>query len=125
LEFYGWRKPVVVSRQSGFIVTGHGKTEAALKKGQTQVPVEYQDFESPDIEMGYLTADNAISEWSGCGTDLSSLNELVANLDGAVFPIEMLGLEKFKVDISEVIGGEDNTPEPVAKKCPECGAQLN
>lgn len=114
LEFYGWRKPVVVSKQSGFIVTGHGKVMAAAKMGWKEVPVEYQDFESPDQELGYLVADNAIAEWDGCETDLAAVNTVMQDLDGMNFDLEMLGLEGFEVDAAdkESDGTEDEVPEP-------------
>ncbi|MCZ7637645.1 MAG: ParB N-terminal domain-containing protein [Verrucomicrobia bacterium] len=35
----GWRSPVVVSKRSGFIVSGHGRYEAAKVLGLTAVPV--------------------------------------------------------------------------------------
>src|SRR5262245_56576127 len=46
----GWRKAVVVSRQSGKIVTGHGAWLTAKKHGWPTVPVDYQDFPSPADE---------------------------------------------------------------------------
>lgn len=43
----GWRVPITVSNQSGFVVRGHGRLIVAKKLGMEQVPVDYQDYESP------------------------------------------------------------------------------
>lgn len=43
IETQGWRQPVKVSARSGFIVSGHGRYEAALYIG-CPVPVDFQDY---------------------------------------------------------------------------------
>lgn len=58
----GWRQRIIVSRQSGFIVSGHARREAAILGRMTLCPVEYQDFESPAEETALLLADNQIAE---------------------------------------------------------------
>ena len=42
----GWRNAITVSRQSGMIVKGHGRMEAAQLAGMSEAPVEYQDYDS-------------------------------------------------------------------------------
>lgn len=42
----GWRKPITVSKRSGFVVTGHGRLEAAQSMQASVVPVEYQEYAS-------------------------------------------------------------------------------
>ena len=46
IEYQGWRCPIKVSNLSGFVVAGHGRLLAAKKNGYTQVPIDYQDFDS-------------------------------------------------------------------------------
>lgn len=58
----GWRGVITISRRSGFIVSGHCRREAALARGATAVPVEYQNFESEADEHAHLVADNYIAE---------------------------------------------------------------
>src|SRR5690554_5595895 len=64
INYQGFRSPIVVSNLSGFIVSGHGRLEAAKKLGLTKVPVSYQDFEDAKMELAHLNADNAIALWA-------------------------------------------------------------
>lgn len=98
IRYQGWRSPIIVSNQSGYIVAGHGRLEAAKKLGFTTVPVQYQDFENEDQEYAHMTADNAIASWADL--DLSGINLEVPNL-GPDFDIEFLGLKDFKIDAFE------------------------
>ena len=56
----GWRRPVVVSRQSGMLVTGHAAVMAARLAGWKEIPVEDQDFETPQLELAHMLADNIL-----------------------------------------------------------------
>lgn len=60
----GFRKSIVVSRQTGRIVTGHGAWLASKELGLAKVPVDYQNFDSPDIERAFMLADNKLAEGS-------------------------------------------------------------
>lgn len=60
----GWRKPIVVSKQTGLIVTGHGAWLTAKKEGWPTVPVDYQDFESRADELAHMLADNRLPQMS-------------------------------------------------------------
>ena len=62
ISHQGWRAPVVVSNQSGFIVSGHGRYEAAVLLGLESVPVNFQDFPSEADEWAHLVADNRLAE---------------------------------------------------------------
>jgi len=66
----GWRKAIVVSNLSGFIVSGHGRLEAALLLGMTEVPVDYQDYASEAEEHADLVADNKLPELSEIDDDM-------------------------------------------------------
>ena len=68
IRHQGWRKPVVVSNQSGLIVTGHGAWLTAKAEGWKFIPVDYQDFKSPEDELDHLLADNHLPQ-------LASMNE--------------------------------------------------
>jgi hypothetical protein len=91
---HGFRVPIIVSRQSGFIAAGHGRLEASKKLGLKTVPVMYQDFDSPEIEYQFMIADNAISGWSEL--DLSKINIDIGEF--GPFDIELLGLRNFQVE---------------------------
>ena len=58
----GWRRPIRVSKLSGRIVAGHGAFEAARSEGFTVAPVDYQDYETEQLEWADLLADNRIPE---------------------------------------------------------------
>lgn len=60
----GWRKAMVVSNQSGLIVTGEGAWLTARAEGWAVVPVDYQDFKSPEEELQHLLADNGLAQMS-------------------------------------------------------------
>lgn len=81
----GWRAPIVVSNQSGFIVAGHGRLEAAKMMGLVEVPVDRQDFKDEAHEWAHMIADNRIAALAemdnGALTDL--LGELKAETDMA------------------------------------------
>lgn len=74
IQSQGWRAPITVSKRSGFVVRGHGRLEAALVLGLTEVPVDVQDYASDAEEYADLIADNRLAE-------LSSIdNKLLADL---------------------------------------------
>lgn len=68
----GWRHPIVVSNRSGFVVKGHGRLMAARELGVSQVPVDYQDYESEASEYADLMADNKIQEFSELDEKMSA-----------------------------------------------------
>lgn len=110
IKHYGFRHPIIVSKNSGFIVAGHGRWEAALKLNLQQVPVDYQEFATPDDEWSFLVADNAVAAWSEL--DLSLINSEMVNL-GPDFDVDLLGLNNFTVElfdkIEEVNKGDENS----------------
>lgn len=106
----GFRVPIEVSNQSGFIVCGHLRYEVACQLGMKQVPVVYQDFETPALEYAHLTAENEIARWAEL--DKHSVYTELKNLE--LDDIELLGLEDFEIpDIEELDPqtDEDEVPE--------------
>lgn len=98
IEYQGFRKPLVVSNQSGLLVAGHGRLMAAQRLGFTELPVIFQDFDSPEQEYADMVADNAISSWAEL--DLSGINADLPDL-GPDFDIDLLGIKNFKIDVAE------------------------
>jgi len=111
LDYQGWRYPIKISKQSGFITSGHARLEAAKANGWKKVPVNIQDYESDEQEYADITADNAIASWSEL--DLSSINAEIGEL-GPDFDIELLGLKDFELEPADKIPmcDEDEVPEP-------------
>lgn len=115
LVHQGWRYPIKVSRRSGYVVSGHGRIEAAKLNGWTEVPVNYQEYDSDEIEYQDLIADNAIAEWAQL--DLSGINSDIGDM-GPDFDIDMLGIEDFTIEVADKEGqcDEDEVPEKVEAK---------
>jgi ParB-like chromosome segregation protein Spo0J len=103
----GWRSPIVVSRRSGFIVSGHGRFEAAKALGLSQVPVDYQDFKTDADEWAHLVADNRIAELAE--VDANGIRELLSELKAEDFDLDLAG---FDVSALEVLLAEPQEPEP-------------
>lgn len=119
IDFQGWRSPIVVSKQSGFIVVGHGRVEAALKAGWERVPVSYQDFADEAQEYAHLTADNAIASWSNL--DLSKINTDIIDL-GPDLDVDLLGIKDFEVEPLDKLDVDlSDTSSPVDERCTQCG----
>lgn len=76
----GWRHPVIVSKRSGYICTGHGRLQAAQKLKVDAVPVNFQDFKTNAEETEFLLADNKIAELSE--TDNATLTALLKSCAG-------------------------------------------
>lgn len=125
LAYQGIRAPIVVSRQSGFIVKGHGTLQAIKKNGWKEAPVVYQEFESDDQEYAFVQSDNSIAAWAEL--DLSGINSDLGEL-GPDFDIDLLGLKDFKLDASDFQEpdqkGDPQLKEPQLKLCPNCGVVI-
>lgn len=93
LNYQGWRYPIKVSKQSGFITSGHGRLMAALLNKWTEVPVNFQDYDSPEQEYADVQADNAIALWAQM--DFEKIREDLKSLKD-VNP-RMLGIKDFVI----------------------------
>lgn len=78
IERQGWRAPITVSTRSGYIVKGHGRLLAAKAIEATEVPIDYQNYESEEQEIADLIADNRLSELSQIDNEM--LAELFAEI---------------------------------------------
>lgn len=108
LEYQGFRYPIKVSKQSGFVTSGHGRIAAAKINGWKQVPVNYQDYNDETQEYADLTADNSIASWAEL--DLSFINTDIGDL-GPDFDIDLLGIKDFVIEPADKFqGDEDDVP---------------
>ena len=82
---------MVISKNSGFIVAGHGRVLSAKKLGLSQVPCDIQEFENEADELAHLVADNRIAELSELNR--STLADIVGELDNGEFDLELTGFE--------------------------------
>lgn len=128
IKYQGFRNPLIVSNQTGFIVAGHGRFLAAIRAGLKEVPVIFQDFESPEQEYAYGVSDNAVSLWAEL--DLTGINNDLQDLDGS-FDIDNLGIKNFTLDFNEKEfdpdldeEDDDDSDSKSIKTCPHCGEEL-
>lgn len=125
LKYQGWRHPIVVSDLSGHIVAGHGRLDAALLNGWSEVPVDVQKFDDKAQELAFLLADNLISELAE--TDKQQLDEIVIEL-GDSFDYENLGLTDsplVSVGLDDINTNDKKDVEfeedKLKHECPDCG----
>jgi hypothetical protein len=87
-----WRKAIVVSNLSGFIIAGHGAQLAAVNElNVSLVPVDLQNFASVEEEKAAMLADNWLAE-STVDYDQDLLVELMDELKGAGLDLELAGV---------------------------------
>lgn len=112
----GWRAPITVSNQSGFVVRGHGRLLAAKKLGVKQVPVDRQDYDNQAAEYADLIADNQIAELAEMDVDV--VKDLIQDIDTGDFDLELTGFSEKEIeDMMTAINmdpeekNEDDIPE--------------
>lgn len=118
LEYQGWRRPITVSNQSGFISVGHKRFYAAKLRKWEVVPVSFQDYDDETQENADLVSDNALNEWDTL--DLGGVNEIVPDM-GPDFDLDLLGIKGFELDASDKFHGDEDAvpevpPEPKVKR---------
>jgi ParB-like chromosome segregation protein Spo0J len=120
----GWRCPITVSNRSGFVVRGHGRLQAALVAGLSEVPVDYQDYANEAAEWADLIADNRIAELAEM--DMPSLKDLLDELGGLEIDMELTGFDDKALDnLMNQLEIELDHSEPKSSvtenECPRCG----
>lgn len=123
IKHTGWRNPIVVSNRSGFIVKGHARLEAAKLLGETQVPVDYQDYPNEAMEWADMVADNRIAELAE--PSLPELKDILQELDTGAFDMDLTGfdskaLEELMTQTFQPKNGltdDDEIPEPKETIC--------
>jgi len=119
----GFREPLTISNQSGFLVCGHGRLDAAKALGVEQLPVMMQDFENEALEYAHMTADNEIARWAEF--DEESFRD---NWSESIDP-ELYGLDKFDfLDKENINDGKeidvDELTSNLNTTCPKCGFEF-
>lgn len=96
IQVNGWRAPITVSTRSGLIVRGHGRLAAGMLAGEEFGPVDFQDYESDELEKADLVADNRIAELANMDKDAERV--LMKELAEANFEIEVAGFTEAEFD---------------------------
>lgn len=115
VQFQGFRRPITVSKRSGFITRGHGLYQVALMAGWSPVPVDFQDYDSRDAEIADLIADNQLQRMSEM--DNAKLQELVVLLSHGEMPVTLTALPTDELE--ELLAGGSGAPDPQAPQPPD------
>ena len=127
IKAQGWRAPITVSNQSGYIVRGHARLEAAKKLGVKSVPVDYQDYASEQAERADRIADNKIAdlgEWH-----LPNLKDELLSLDSGELDLDITGFDEKAIELlmTQFHVPDENKPidessmADTKNECPKCG----
>lgn len=107
----GWRHPITVSNRSGFIVHGHGRLLAAKLLKETDVPVDYQDYDTEAQEWEDLLADNKIAELAEIDDGLAA--DLLKELESINADIELTGFSEKEVQkMMDDLEKKEDTEKP-------------
>lgn len=122
-EAHGIRNPIIVSKRSGYIVSGHGRKLAGIRAGLDEFPVVFQDFENEAREYAFMISDNAISLQAEF--DLSLVHQTLKDLEP--FDIDELGIHNFNFEPVEIKDAEidlDDLTKTLNQICPKCGFEF-
>jgi len=123
IKAQGWRNAIVVSNLSGFVTKGHARLDAAKILGCEQVPVDFQDYDTPESEMADMLADNRLSELAE--PDLPMLKDILLELDTGAFDMDLTGFDTESIESlmtqlhepEEGLTEDDAIPENVETRC--------
>lgn len=108
IKAHGFREPLTISNQSGFLNCGHLRLEVAKDLNMKEVPVIYQDFASEAEEYQHMTADNEVQRLSEL--DFQGVYDALKEIPD--IDTSLLGIEDFKLpEIVEPQAEEDDVPE--------------
>jgi hypothetical protein len=98
IEAFGFNAPILIDKD-GQIIAGHGRYDAALLLGLSQVPVVGLEHLSEAKARAYMLADNKLTDRSSWNDDALAL-QLKELTDLALdFEIEAIGFEPPEIDL--------------------------
>lgn len=116
IKHQGQRLPIVVSKRSGFIVSGHGRLEAIKSLGWRECAIDEQEFTTEADEYAHMIADNKIAEIAehDDAMMIQDLRDMDFKLD-----FDLLGMEGFELPTDPVDPqcDEDEIPEHAKTRC--------
>ena len=116
LRKFGWTMPVLV-RESGMLIAGHGRLEAARLEGIAEVPTVVARGWTEAQCQAYAIADNKLTEASEWDDELLRLE--LGDFREAGFDLALTGfgpdeLDKLLLVDTDGVGDLDEAPEPPA-----------
>lgn len=102
-----WRVPLIISKKSGYLVSGHCRLTVAENLRLEKLPVVYQDFENEADEYQFLTFDNEIARWAELNRH--EVHLALEEIEG--LEIDDLGIKDWNLKTEyQEIEGEDDAP---------------
>jgi DNA modification methylase len=114
LKKFGWTNPLLID-DSGNLLCGHGRLEAAKLNGETRVPVICLGAMSEADRRAYIIADNRLAEDAEWSKEL--LRSELSGLIDLGYEVELTGFDTFEIDgllsfdDAEGEGGEEELVE--------------
>lgn len=113
----GQRSPIVISKNSGYVVKGHGRLKAIELLGWGKAAVDFQNYGSELEEFNDRIADNEIARYSEFDRRGFELDIQDLELDVGEFDFEELGLIDFSlIEKIELDDDEDDEKEESENK---------
>ena len=122
IKAQGWRAPVTVSNQTGYIVRGHARLEAAKRLGLNAVPVDWQNYASEEAERADRIADNRLAELAEW--DMPALKEELLELDSGALDMDLTGYDEKALEDLMTQVHPDEPAKTTTDKCPTCGRPM-
>lgn len=98
IEIDGWRHPIIIDQDSGWIAGGHLRRLVAMDMGLQEVPVDIQKFKSPARLMAFLKADNEIGNLRKLDPEKDTLFKMkMAQLDPDL-NVQLEGIGDFRLE---------------------------
>lgn len=104
IRHFGWTNPVLVQEGTNNVIAGHGRIQAAKKMKRKTVPVLVWKVNDQDA-LAHMVADNRLGALSGW--DIPKLKDILGDLEGNSFDIELTGFTDVNVDT--LLGQENNS----------------
>ncbi len=118
IEQFGFTNPVLID-ETGTLIAGHGRVEAAKRLGHEQVPTICLAIMSDVDIRAYVIADNKLAENAGwdhklLALELGELNEISVDYDLSLTGFELPEIDVFLQSHTGIdSGGEDDPADSV------------
>jgi DNA modification methylase len=99
LREFGFVNPVLIDRSCG-VIAGHGRIQAAMEEGITEVPCVYVDHLTEAQKKAYILADNRMALDAGWDEELLRIE--LEELEGLGFDLGLTGFDE--KELTELFG---------------------